>query len=337
MDQNSINSFINNALIANRNNKYTCEEKLVSSFAKAIKENNYLFNATEEIDIKNENGFKLDANIIDKILKKYENVEPLIKTTNEISITDNNLLNSKLYSKIGVILVVYDGNPYTTLEMILLGLLTHNTMIFAYDGLMLGTNGLLINIVQTILENMNLKKEMFQHYVTSEFDKLFKNFKSINKTIIIGNSEFNANQLKKCTTEATVSGYKNYDIYIDSINNIDFIRKIINQNQNVNIYINSDLNIEEENAILVQDIDEAITYINYNSSKYCSAIFTDNNENASRFINEINSKNIMVNSSPTLEQSLDIKQEDLLKIKTIVMPNIYNFDGQRIKNNKEDK
>jgi len=31
----------------------------------------------------------------------------------------------------------------------------------------------------------------------------------------------------------------------------------------------------------------------------------------------------MVNTSPTIEQSLDIKQIDLLKEKTALMPNIY--------------
>ena len=43
----------------------------------------------------------------------------------------------------------------------------------------------------------------------------------------------------------------------------------------------------------------------------------------SKFIKNINSKYVMVNTSPTLEQSLDIKQEDLLKEKSILLPNIY--------------
>lgn len=104
----------------------------------------------------------------------------------------------------------------------------------------------------------------------------------------------------------------------------------------VNIYINSNLKIKEENAIFVEDIDEAITYINYNSSKYCSSIFTEDNENASKFIGNINSKYVMVNTSPTVEQSLDINQENLLKEKTVIIPNIYKFDGTNIKleNNK---
>jgi len=220
--------------------------------------------------------------------------------------------------------------------MILLGILTHNTMVFDYNGYMGGTNGLLINMVQTILEKENLKKEMFQHSVTLRSNEFFDNFKSINKTVIIGNNEFINKYLKECTTETIVSGYQNYDIYIESLKDIEFIKKILMQKLYVNIYINNNLKIKEENAIFVEDIDEAITYINYNSSKYCSSVFTEDNENASKFIDNINSKYVMVNTSPTIEQSLDISQEDLLKEKNIMIPNIYKFGGTNIKTTKYD-
>ena len=336
MEQDSVKNIINNALIANRNNKYNYEKELVSNFARAIRENIKLFESTDEIDINNKNGFKLDNNLIDKILKKYENVEPLIKSKDKVSLMDNQLLYSKLLTKLGVVLVMFDGNTYTMLEMILLGLLTHNTMIFAYNGYMGGTNGLLINLIQTVLEKENLKKEMFQHSITMRSSEFFDNFKSIYKTVIIGDNEFINKYVSECTTETIVSGYQNYDIYIDSLKDIDFIKKIIMQKLNVNIYINSNLKINAENAIFVEDIDEAITYINYNSSKYCSSIFTENNDNASKFINNINSKYAMVNTSPTIEQSLDISQEDLLKEKNVMIPNIYKFDGTNIKITKDD-
>lgn len=331
MEQDSVKNIINNAIIANRNNKYNYEKELVSNVARAIRENIKSFESTNEIDLNNNNGFKLDNNFIDKILKKYENTDPLIKSKDKISLMDNQLLNSKLYTKLGVVLVMFDGNTYTMLEMILLGLLTHNTMVFAYNGYMGGTNGLLINMVQKILEKENLKKEMFQHSIKLRSNEFFDNFKSINKTVIIGNNEFINKYLKECTTETIVSGYQNYDIYIDSLKYIEFIKKILMQKLYVNIYINSNLRIKAENAIFVEDIDEAITYINYNSSKYCSSIFTENNENASKFIDNINSRYVMVNTSPTIEQSLDINQENLLKEKTIMIPNIYKFDGINVK------
>lgn len=60
-------------------------------------------------------------------------------------------------------------------------------------------------------------------------------------------------------------------------------------------------------AIYVKDMD---AYINYSSFLYSAAIFTENKENASKFINQINSKYVMVNTSPMIEQSLDINQEN---------------------------
>ena len=329
MDQSSIKDVINSAVIANRENNYTFEKELVSNFTKAIRDNMKLFEEANEIDLKNNNGFKLDNILIDKLLKKYEDVNPLIRMNDEMILMKNNLLKSELYTKLGVILVVFDGNTYTMLEMILLGLLTHNAIIFTYNGYMGGTNGLMINIIQTIFEKENMKKEMFQHSVTIRSQEFFDNYKSINKTIIIGNDDFTSKYLKECTTEAIVSNYNKYDIYIDSLKDIDFIKEILNQKLDFNVYINDDLKIDIEDAVFVSDIDEVISYINY-GSKYASAIFTEDNEKAAKFVEMINSKYVMINASPTLEQAFDIKQEDLLKTKNIIMPNIYKFDGTTI-------
>lgn len=73
------------------------------------------------------------------------------------------------------------------------------------------------------------------------------------------------------------------------------------------MYINKHLSFKTEEAIYVEDID---AYINYSSSLYNTVIFTENKENSSKFINQINSKYVMVNTSPMIEQSLDINQEN---------------------------
>ena len=68
-----------------------------------------------------------------------------------------------------------------------------------------------------------------------------------------------------------------------------------------------------------KDIDEAIAQINFIGSTYSASIFTDDEKNASKFINNIKSKSTLVNTSPTLERKLDIKQTDLILIKNIVI------------------
>ena len=295
MELDSVSNIINKAVNANIKNDYKDVKNIILSIKENITKNIDLFINANEIDLQNENGFKLDFKLINKILDNYSNTVPIIQDSSKSVIKDDKLY-SKIYTKLGIVLVIFDGNTYTMLELILLSLLTHNTMIFTYSGYMGGTNGFLINIIQSILEKNNLNRYMFQHSVMIRSKDFFKNYKTIDKTIIIGNNDFISKYMKESTTDILVSGYKYYDIYIDSIN----------------------------------DLEVTITYINYNSSKYASAIFTTNNELASKFIREINSKNIFVNSSPTLEQKLDIDQVDLLKEKNILMPNIYKFDGKSI-------
>ena len=330
MVKDNINLIIQNAINSKKYNNITEENKLIINLKQAIMDNYSLFETTNKIDLSNNNGFILDKKIIETIINKYINVIPLINSKDNSSITNNNLLTANIYCNLGIIHVIFDGNTYTMLELIILGLLTHNTIIFSDNGYMHGTNGLLLNVIHSILEKEKYVKEMFQHSFTISPEEFFKNFKTINKTIIIGNNDFQNKYSKLCSNDLLISGYNNYDVYIDDLEHIEIIKKIISQKLNINLYINSELKIELDDAISVEDIDEAITLINYNGSGYSSSIFTKNQENTSKFIKNISSKNVLVNASPTLEQALDIKQEDLLKEKNIILPNIYKFDGTKV-------
>lgn len=64
--------------------------------------------------------------------------------------------------------------------------------------------------------------------------------------------------------------------------------------------------------ILSENIKTIIAQINYNGSRYSSAIFTASSENASKFIKEVKSKIVTVNTSPTIERIIDIEQKDLI-------------------------
>lgn len=327
MVQDNINLIIQNAINSKKYNDIKKENELIANLKKAILENYTLFETTNKIDLSNNNGFILEKNTMETIIDRYINAIPLINSKDNSTITENDLLISNIYSNLGIVHVIFDGNTYTMLELILLGILTHNTLIFTSNGYMHGTNGLLLNIVHTILEKEEYKKEMFQHSFIIRPEDFFDSFKTINKTIVIGDSEMQNKYNKLCANALLISGYNNYDIYIEDLEHVETIKKIISQKLNINLYINSGLKVKADNAIFVEDIDEAITQINFNSSGYSSSIFTKNNENASKFIKNINSKNVLVNASPTLVQQLDIKQEDLLKEKNIILPNIYKFDG----------
>ena len=326
MEQFKVEDMITKAVVASRSNYY--HKDLVKSFIDAIRLNNDLFLNTNVIDMQNNNGFRIEVEAINRILDKYTNVESIIDKTDDTKLSDN-LLSSNVYEKLGVLYVIFDGNTYTMLEMMILGLLTHNVIIFASDGYMGGSNSLLISIAESFFKKQKLDTNIFQQSLTIRAKEFFTNFKSIDKTVIIGDNEFVDKYLKECTTEVVVARNNVYDLYVEDLTHLDLLKEIVGLGLNVNAYVKEGL-IDYEDAIYVADIDEAITNINYNGGKYSSSIFTNDSENAGLFIRDVKSKHVFVNTSPTIERGLDIKQEDLLREKSILLPNIYKFDGSKV-------
>ena len=213
--------------------------------------------------------------------------------------------------------------------MIIRNILAGNTTILSNDGFMLGTNQLLVQIIQTVLEQLNISKYLIQIYISENYEDILANFANIDLVICIGNSNLQNLVLNKSKNKTIISGYENFDLYIEDTTHIDFINKIINTGVNIQFYINSKTKLDYDNAIIVDDINEAIAQINYNGSKYSSAIFTNSSDNASKFIKEVKSSIVTVNTSPTIERILDIKQTDLLLEKAIIYPSNYKFDGEK--------
>ena len=87
----------------------------------------------------------------------------------------------------GNVAVISDGNPYVIIEMALRNIIAGNTTIFANDKFMLGTNQLLIQIIQSVLEQFNISKYLVQIYITNNFDEVLSNFANIDLVICIGN------------------------------------------------------------------------------------------------------------------------------------------------------
>ena len=148
--------------------------------------------------------------------------------------------------------------------------------------------------------------------------------RTIDKTIAIGVD------VKGVSSSLKISGYKNYDMYIESLEHIGIIEKILSTGLNIYVYLKEGLELNYEDMTIVGDIDEAISRINSEGARYCSAIFSSDVENASKFLREVKSSTVMYNASPTLERALDVTQEDLLKVKNIVVPDNLRLDGKRI-------
>lgn len=213
--------------------------------------------------------------------------------------------------------------------MAIRNIMAGNTTIISNNGFMIGTNQLLIQIIQSVLEQFNISKYLVQIYVSENFDEVLSNFANIDLVVCIGNHSLQNMILSKSKNRTIVSGYENFDLYIEDTSHIGFLNKIINTGLNIQLYINSDTKLDHSSAIIVNDVDEAIAQINYNGSKYSSAIFTTSTENASKFVKEVKSKIVTINTSPTIERIIDIKQTDLINEKTIIYPFNFKLDGNR--------
>lgn len=332
MQNNNINKIITNSLEVNKDILSKNIKAIIIQIKNALEINKEAIKAANSIDKKNNNGFILDFNVIKNIFSNLEK-ENLFYGDVTLSQKDEekNILYGTQIMDIGNVVVITDGNPYTIIEMIIRNIMAGNTTIFSNNGFMFGTNQLLIQIIQSVLEQFNISKYLVQIYVSENFDEVLSNFANIDLVVCIGNHSFQNMILNKSKNRTIVSGYENFDLYIEDVSHIEFLNKIVNTGLNIQLYINSDTNLDHSSAIMVNDIDEAIAQINYNGSNYSSSIFTKSKENASKFIKEVKSKIVTINTSPTIERIIDIKQNDLINTKIIIYPFNFKLDDNVVK------
>ena len=328
MQDNNINKIISNALQVNKDILSKNTKPIITQSKKALESNKEAIVQANNIDKKNNNGFIIDFNIINNI---FSNLEKENVFYGDVTLSQKDEEKKIVYGTqvmdCGNVVVITDGNPYTIIEMVIRNIMAGNTTIFSNNGFMFGTNQLLIQIIQSVLEQFNISKYLVQIYVSENFDEVLSNFANIDLVVCIGNHSLQNMILNKSKNRTIASGYENFDLYIEDTSHIDFLNKIVNTGLNIQLYINSDTKLDHSSAIIVNDVDEAIAQINYNGSKYSSAIFTTSTENASKFVKEVKKKIVTINTSPTIERIIDIKQTDLINEKTIIYPFNFKLDG----------
>lgn len=331
MQNNNIDNIISNALLVNKEILSKNIKNIINQIKVALDTNKDMIEKTCEIDKNNNNGFSIDYKIINNIFSNLEK-EKLIYGNVILSQKDQekNIIYGIQVMDYGNVVVINDGNPYVIIEMAIRNIMAGNTTIFANDGFMFGTNQLLIQIIQSVLEQFNISKNLIQIYISEKFDEVLSNYANIDLVICIGDHYLQNLVLSKTKNRLITSGFEYFDLYIEDLSHIDFVNEIINTGLKIQLYINKDINLDYDDAIIVNDIDEAIALINYNGSKYSSSIFTSSTLNASKFIKEIKSKIVTVNTSPTIERIMDIKQSDLVNEKTIIYPINHKFDDSNV-------
>jgi len=333
-----IETIINNMLLIDKQDFGKKINGILKEIKQALENNKEAILKANKIDLKNENGFLIDFEIINKILGNASEETiwygKVICSQRDI---DKKIIYGKQIMDIGNVVVITDGNPYVLIEMMIRNILAGNTTIFANNGFMYGVNQLLVQIIQEVLEQFKISKELVQIYVTQNYDEILNNYANIDLVVVIGNWELQRLIIEKSKIKTITSGYENFEIYVENQKHNEFIKKIMKTGLNVQVYMREDLKLDYPDVLLVVDLEEAIAKINYNGSRYSTAIFTESPDNAAKFIREIKAKIVTVNASPTIERLIDIKQTDLVCEKTIIYPlsNKFNKDVYMVNLNKE--
>lgn len=319
----NIREILGNATMAYTNMDANIDgKKIVWSIFELLEESIESIEKANKIDVKNDNGFKINFDMFQRLKSEINNIEDVYRKVISMNKNENNYLEGKQTDNLGTICLVYDGSTYCLLELVLKAILTHNSIIITSESdYMKATNELIVILVRRALEAYNIDKNLVQILYTSRIEELLSNSTSINKVIAIGNRNFQNKIRKASKVEVISKGYNYFDLYIEDLTNLTFIKRIVKEDENIDIYVKSGLKVPFEDYIEVEDIDEAIAQINFNTSGYSSSIFTDDNQNASVFLREVKADNVSVNSSPLIENIVDVDINLLLSRKNMFFPN----------------
>jgi len=179
MKQDSLNNIVSNLTNSVSKNSNVQFKSVVKMLQDVLLDNFDLIIEANKIDLSNNNGFLIQKEEITKIF----NVD--MNYCFDKVIDENG--SRKQIKNVGNILILFDGNPYVLIELIIKGILFNNSLLFVYNGFMFGVNNLIVNFIKDILLIYGLSRNQVSIYVCEDNSEV-ENFKS-NFDFVILNEE----------------------------------------------------------------------------------------------------------------------------------------------------
>lgn len=280
-------------------------EKVLKEFYIFIEQNEDIIKECYKLDneLKKKESFLAIKRMLDTVdeINKYEMPETRTYT----------LLNERKFimykqSK-GVIGVVYDGDVYITVELIAKAIKTGNALILNVGiNNNIGTNNLLVTAIKEILEKNDKPKGLID-IIFSENNEL--EYGELDSLVLVGNKKIQE-KYSKYNDDIIKSGYGYCEIYIDDLNNEQFIKEVIKKSEfKLKIYINKDLQTDIDGE-KVNGCENAIECINKDGARFTSVIFSDNANCQKIFLKRCKSGHVFINADPNIAEDSNISIED---------------------------
>lgn len=259
-----------------------------------------------EYNINNNNLADLFLNIKKELKKSSKTLKELFELDNKCCKAKINLeelenildkfkhaeLEEKTNQKV---LIVYSGNPYITLNLCILAILTDTTIILDYNDFMLGTNTFIVKIVNDVL---NLFKTNKLVYLRTSKDQ---NEENVDKIICIDDINRYNTYLRKNNTKAKFYSFKYIDFYSDTNEFEDITELIYKYAENNQIFIESYSELEPSEAAEMIQKGFGTEVI----------LLTTNEDTKKIFESKIHNKKIYINQNPFKQETKLINKEIL--------------------------
>ena len=273
-------------------------EKILEKFSILIEKNKISFDNAIKKDSKSNNQ-KIEFDRIINIVKNYKKDMPILPSFSAKTIKDG----------FGNIAVMYNGDPYVTLKMLISSLRTHNNVIFFTNNFKT-LNDLLIESINIVTRELNYTERIAVLQNNFSKNDIIKKQNAFNLLVYIGSKRDFQAVNKQLNIPSVFRGYGFIDVFIEDKSFKETLLDIDDFAYENNIKVNYFHNT---------DIDQTIDYINKYNLNDCFAVFTRNSELAYKFINSIKSKNIFINTNPFINYEFDLNENQLVYTKNISM------------------
>ena len=273
-------------------------EKIIDKFCIFIERSPEHFQKAIKEDLKT-NKIETSINRLTKIAKNYKREFPLLPSFTSTTIRDG----------FGNLCVIYDGNPYITLKLLISSLRTHNNIVF-FTKNYFEINTLLVESFNMISKDCKYTEKFASIQNKFSNNEIIKKQNLFDLVIYVGDKRAYQSIQKQLRIPSIFNGYKIIDVYIEDKSFKEVLLQIDKHAYSNAIQINYFDNT---------NIEDTINYINKYNLNDCFVVFTKNSEIAYTFINSLKCKNVFINKNPFIDYAFDINENQLVYTKHINM------------------